>query len=128
MKTNELSLNTKAQTMSLKEITDLLNVRHDKAMVKISEMINWPDLSLPPINLWSAPCMQKISITDALDSILDKTDTNARGIGADGLYSIHDAVFEATLHNLGVDHEVISWRMLEDVEDRKKVIEFYENT
>ena len=31
-----------AQTMTLKEITDLLDVRHDKAMLKVAEMAKEP--------------------------------------------------------------------------------------
>ena len=32
-----------AQTMTLKEITDLLDVRHDKAMLKVAEMAKEPE-------------------------------------------------------------------------------------
>ena len=34
---------TSTMTMTLKEITDLLNVRHDKAMLKVAEMAQDPD-------------------------------------------------------------------------------------
>lgn len=35
---NELQLTNK-ETMTLKEITDLLDVRHDKALIKVDRMI-----------------------------------------------------------------------------------------
>lgn len=40
---NYLALNAAAATMTLKEITDLLDVRHDKAMLKVAAMAESPD-------------------------------------------------------------------------------------
>ena len=39
---NQISIKTE-QTMTLKQITDLLEVRHDKAMIKVFEMSKEPE-------------------------------------------------------------------------------------
>ncbi len=40
---NDLVINAAAVTMTLKEITDLLDVRHDRAMLKVAEMAESPE-------------------------------------------------------------------------------------
>ena len=40
---NDLVINAAAVTMTLKEITDLLDVRHDRAMLKVAEMASCPE-------------------------------------------------------------------------------------
>ena len=44
----------------------------------------------------------------------------------DGLLSISDEVFECELWKLGVDHDVIRWRLKEPVNNREQVILMYE--
>ena len=43
MNLKNLVIANAAMTMTLKEITDLLNVRHDKAMLKVAEMAKEPE-------------------------------------------------------------------------------------
>jgi hypothetical protein len=43
----------------------------------------------------------------------------------DGLLSISDEVFELALWKLGVDHETISWRLKEPIENREDVLKMY---
>ena len=45
----------------------------------------------------------------------------------DGLLSICDEVFELSLWKLGVDHDIISERLRDPVENREAVIKMYEN-
>ena len=53
--------------------------------------------------------------------------TPERKILDDGLLSVSDAVFEASLHRAGVEQDDIEWRLKEAVDKREEVIKWYES-
>ena len=66
-----------------------------------------------------------MNILEALNQHYPKLNTTER-VMIDGMLSICDEVFELALWKLGVDHETISWRLREPVENREAVIKMYE--
>ena len=66
---------------------------------------------------------------DILDIFKEKPveSTPERKILDNGLLSVSDAVFEASLHRAGVEQDDIEWRLKEAVDTRAEVIKWYES-
>ena len=65
-----------------------------------------------------------MNILNALKQHNQKLDTER--VIIDGLLSICDEVFKLALWELGVEHDIISERLREPVENREAVLKMYE--